>query len=51
LLSQLPSLIQQLQEKKSSVTEEIELISENIADNQQDTEGEDAQLKVYVDLR
>jgi hypothetical protein len=51
LLSQLPSLIQQLQEKKSSVTEEIELKSENIADSQQDTEGEDGQLKVYIELK
>jgi hypothetical protein len=50
-LRQLPSLIQQLQQKKSSITEEIELRSENISEKQKEGEGEDDEPKVTSDSR
>ncbi|KAI9288179.1 mediator complex subunit Med5-domain-containing protein [Umbelopsis sp. AD052] len=47
VLVKIPSLIQQFQEMKSSTMEDITLNSENIADKQQEAEGdgEDAQIK------
>lgn len=51
---QIPSLIQQFQEMKSSMLEDITLNSENIADKQQEaeSEGEDALIKVvYLEWR